>query len=158
MKKILLLATLFSTATFANTWEHMQFPKKSPIYHSVETLDTSKEVTLSFACLDGINQKVVNLSNVMVDAPEGTLKFYPSSKDKISKIIEGKYKVNESNTIDVLLGEEPQNLMSYFKLLHEVNLDIKTNKETNINFTFNLKGSSKNLNIFDSRCEKMSKK
>lgn len=157
-KKILLsIATLLCTTNaFASNWVALDFPQEKSYYHSVTTKDTSGEVSLTFSCMKDINQKVITLDGVMIDNDKGSLKFYPSSKDTSSEIIEGRYKKNE-DVLDVLIGKESKNILNYFKTLHEVNMDLKTDNETTFNFTFNLKGSSKNLNIFDFKCEKLNK-
>ena len=64
----------------------------------------------------------------MTDETEGMLKFYPSSKDKIKKVIEGKFKMSVDGRLDVLTGETEGSIMNYFKLLHEVNLELKTKR------------------------------
>tara|TARA_Y100001960_G_scaffold189798_1_gene198908 strand:+ start:4718 stop:5200 length:483 start_codon:yes stop_codon:yes gene_type:complete len=158
LKKAILMTALLSTSAFAGSWSHIDFPKENSTYHSMSTMDTSGEVKIDFACLSGLDTKVLTLSGVMTDEKEGTLKFYPSSKDKIKKVIEGNFKVSEDGRLDVLIGETEESIMSYFKLLHEVNLELKTKNNQNYHFTFNLKGSSKNLNIFESKCDKMNAK
>lgn len=157
MKKLALVFSLLAAASAnANSWKHLDFPSKAPYYHSVSTYDDKSDVQIEISCMKGFkDSRIVTMKGLSNDFDKASIKFFPSSKDKISKIIEGELSVSNDGVINVITGEESTDLVSYFKLLHSVNAEIKKTDETVVKYSFDLNGSSKFLNIFESKCQKL---
>lgn len=161
MKKLALALSVIalSATSQAKEWGYLDFPTENPYYHTVTTQDTTNAVELEISCMKGFKDTrtmVFNRLDESFDMAE--IKFYPSSKDKIGKIVEGElYKSDdpEIRTISIITDETATDLMAYFKLLHSVNAEIKKSDETIVKYKFDLTGSSKSLNIFESKCAKI---
>lgn len=157
-KSALLLSMIALSATAqANQWKHLDFPVDEPYYHSVNTMDDEGTLNIDIACMEAFKTRIVTLKGIDGSFEDSSIKFYPSSKDKVSKIIEGSLTLSEDGIINVITGETAEDLVSYFKLLHSVNAEIKKTDETVVKYSFDLTGSSKALNMFEAKCDKLNK-
>lgn len=154
-KTILLLSTLaLSTSAFAGTWGHLDFPKNKPYYHSVDTNDKTGQLNLEIACMESFKEtRIITLKGLNETVDGSKIVFSPSDVDKIDKKIEGTLSISEDGVVNVITGESATDLVSYFKLLHGVKIEISKGDVVS-NYEISLKGSSKSLNIFESKCSK----
>lgn len=154
--KILLLVSAvgLSTSAMAGSWGHLDFPKDKPYYHSVNTSDMTGQLTLEIACMESFKEtRMVTLKGLNRSVDGANIVFSPSDIDKIEKKIEGTLSFSDDGVINVITGESSTDLVSYFKLLHGVNVQV-TKDDSVSEYEFSLKGSSKSLNIFESKCSK----
>lgn len=152
MKRILLLCTiLLSASTFANNWEHMEFPKTNPYFQSVKTKDINNSISLEFSCSSSFKDLIlVSLYDINLKNNKGTFEFMPSKEDKSSQIIKGNYTISGDGVVNLLTGEQKNILFDFFGKYHGTNLKIDGEQ-----YTFDLKGSSKSLNIFSAKCKNL---
>lgn len=156
MKKALfVLASLFSATTFAAQWSNESYPLKSPYFHSITAKDITETTKLEFSC-SNVYEKIelVHLKNLNVTDKRMEVTIKPSVKDKISNRVHGELVRSEDGTYTLLTGENHDNLKEYFKKLHGVDFVMETTNGKKV-VVFDLLGSSKNLNLFDLKCNKL---
>ncbi len=154
-KTLLVLAGLFSASTFATQWTHDSYPAKKAYFHSVGAKDITETTTLEFSCSNIYgNLELVHLKGLGVMDKRMEVTIKPSVKDKISNRIHGELVRSEDGMYTLLTGEKHENLKEYFKKLHGVDFVIETTNGKKL-VVFNLSGSSKNMNLFDSKCDKL---
>ena len=155
-KTIILFTVMIGTQTFASNWGHSSFPNNNPYFTSTSVYDINNEVKMDFSCSkDFKNVLILNMKNMKFTVPNGEVVITESDFDKKSVTIVGKYEVEEDNTVSLILPENKNELLKEFKSLNGVVLTFKNDGKTIETVKYNLKGSSKALNLFENKCQKL---
>ena len=119
--------------------------QKSGANFTFSCLKSSNDVVL----LSLVNKKIK--SNLVDDS--GKFSLLQSKKDKIETNISGEFTKSKDGVINLITGFSKVKILKDFKSLYGVKLTLKSNSDEKIKeINFNLNGSSKNLNILESKC------
>lgn len=154
MKKILIAASILLTSSlsFAGEWTNTSFPNSKPIYHTVGTYDSKGDFKLNFSCMETMKENVlITLSGKTLPKEHGFFKFEASNLDTLSTNINGYFKTSEDGVVNLITISDKSYILKSMKELRGVKLTLTSEDDVKV-LDYNLSGSSKNLNLFDTKC------